>query len=217
MGIPGPNGRQRAGSRPRERQERAESSRFAFSCDPLLQQLRRQVRPVHRDVAGRAVAVARQRQVVERRRLRAERLRRRRSSSGRRGRAGRHVAHWSMLRVVGAVRLVAGEAVAGRSRDVVEDEGPALLGVAVQAGQLALARQLDGLAPCGRAGRGSRGTSSRRGRAGGRRACRGRTPRLRSVAGRAEGPGRLGEQVLASSRRPWIEWQERQLTAAVLA
>src|SRR5262249_34442105 len=89
-------------------------------------------------------AVPRKRQVVERRRLGPERV----------GRAGARVAGKTELidprpgehlRIVRSVRLMAGEAVPGRARPVIEDGGASLLGVTDQAWQLADARQCDRL------------------------------------------------------------------------
>ncbi len=97
-----------------------------------------------RDVAGRAVAVAGERQIVERGRLIPGRLR----SAGLRVAGEAELVDArpdQLLRVGRAVRLVAGEAVAGRAGDVVEHERPALLRVAGEAGELAVHRELDRL------------------------------------------------------------------------
>src|SRR6266545_3985420 len=94
-------------------------------------------------MAGRAVLIAGERNVVERRRLRAQRR------GGERRVALEaetiHAGASQTLVVGGAVRLVAGRAVTDDAVDVLEDEGSPLLGVAVHAGQLADAGQPQGL------------------------------------------------------------------------
>src|SRR5262249_34101919 len=92
----------------------------------LLEKLRREIRPVHGGVTGRAVAIPRGPQVVERRRLRTEsvggaRLRMAREAELIDSRPGEH------LRIVRAVRLMAGQAVSGRAGHVIENEGATLL------------------------------------------------------------------------------------------
>src|SRR5947209_276132 len=94
----------------------------------LLQQLRVAVGAVDRDVAGRAVLVARTAQVVERRRLRAEvRAANRRVTLDAELRDGRS---FQALRIRRAVRLVTRRAVSDRDRSVLEDERAALVRMA---------------------------------------------------------------------------------------
>src|SRR5215472_7672674 len=99
---------------------------------------------MHGRVAGRAVAIPRQGQIVKRRRLRAERV----CDAGARmagetelidARPGEH------LGIRRAVRLMTGETVSGGAGDMIENEGAAFLGVTVQARQLADPRQGHGL------------------------------------------------------------------------
>src|ERR1035437_8472762 len=89
----------------------------------LLQQLRRTLGTVHGDVAGRAVPVARQRDVVERRRLRAQspHPERRVTLETLRGDRG----PLQLVGVRGAMRNVAARAIAGDTVDVRIDEGTA--------------------------------------------------------------------------------------------
>src|SRR6266542_2224914 len=94
-------------------------------------------------MAGRAILVAGERDVVERRRLRAE-------GRGRERRVALEAETIDAgadqpLVVGGAVRLVAGRAVAHDAVDVLEDEGSPLLGVTLHAGQLGDAGQPQGL------------------------------------------------------------------------
>ena len=98
----------------------AECSHLGLS---LLQQLRRTLGTVHGDVARRAVPVARQRDVVERRWLRAQSPRRKRRVTLETLRGDRRPLQ--LVGIRGAMRNVAARAVAGDPVDVRIDEGTA--------------------------------------------------------------------------------------------
>src|ERR1035437_319259 len=89
----------------------------------LLQQLRRTLGTVHGDVARRAVPVARQRDIVERRRLRAQSPRRERRVTLETLRGDR--GPLQLVGIRGAMRNVAARAVAGDTVDVRIDKGTA--------------------------------------------------------------------------------------------
>src|ERR1017187_1209850 len=91
----------------------------------LLQELRRALRTVHGDVARRAVLIARQRDVVERRRLRAQGPRRERRVTLETLRGDRR-----SLQLVGIRGAMHVNGVAGDAVDVREDERTAHLRVA---------------------------------------------------------------------------------------
>src|SRR5664279_1757458 len=93
----------------------------------LLQQLRRTLGTVHGDVARRAVPVARQRDIVERRRLRAQSPRREPGVTLEALRGDR--GPLQLVGIRGAMRNVAARAVAGDTVDVRIDEGAAHFGV----------------------------------------------------------------------------------------
>src|ERR1035441_1275123 len=104
----------------------------------LLQELRRALRTVHGDVARRAVLIARQRDVVERRRLRAQGPRRERRVTLETLRGDRR--SLQLVGIRGAMWNVAARAVAGDAVDVREDERTAHLRVAGDAAGLAGSR-----------------------------------------------------------------------------
>src|SRR5512141_3183736 len=104
----------------------------------LLQEQRRALGTVHGDVARRAVLVARQRDVVERRRLRAQGPRRERRVTLETLRRDRRALQ--LVGVRGAMRDVAARAVAGDAVDVREDVRTADLRVAGDAAGLAGSR-----------------------------------------------------------------------------
>src|SRR5512143_496186 len=113
---------------------------------PSLEEGGGKVRAVNCHVTGRAVPVAWQRDVVERGGLRSERRRgeRRVALEAQLVDVRAH----QLLRIHGAVRLMARGAVPDDTRGGVrEDERPALLGVAVEAGQFAVAGPLQALLP----------------------------------------------------------------------
>src|ERR1017187_3430918 len=104
----------------------------------LLQELRRALGTVHGDVARRAVLISRQRDVVERRRLRAQSPRRERRVTLETLRGDRRPLQ--LVGIRGAMRNVAARAVAGDTVDVREDEGTAHLRVAGDAAGFAGSR-----------------------------------------------------------------------------
>src|ERR1039457_4037206 len=106
----------------------------------LLQKLRRALGTVHGDVAGRAVLISRQRDVVERRRLRAQSPRRERRVTLETLRGDRRPLQ--LVGIRGAMWNVAARAVAGDAVDVREDERTAHLRVAGDAAWFAASRLL---------------------------------------------------------------------------
>src|SRR5512143_281784 len=107
----------------------------------LLQELRRALGTVHGDVACRAVLVARQRDVVERRRLRAQSPRRERRVTLETLLGDRRPLQ--LVGIRGAMWNVAARAVAGNAVDVREDERTAHLRVAGDAAGFAGPRLSD--------------------------------------------------------------------------
>src|SRR6202030_686576 len=99
-----------------------------FSFRSLLEERRREVRAVNRDVARRAVAPAGQGEVVDRRRLGAEGVRRDPGVAFEAQLLDPRANE--LLRIRGAVRFMAPEAIGGRIRGqpgrVLEDERPSL-------------------------------------------------------------------------------------------
>src|ERR1019366_7307793 len=104
----------------------------------LLQKLRRALGTVHGDVAGRAVPIPRQRDVVERRRLRAQGPRRERRVTLETLRGDRRPLQ--LVGIRGAMWNVAARAVASNAVDMREDEWTAHLRVAGDAAGLASSR-----------------------------------------------------------------------------
>ena len=100
-----------------------------------LQQLRRSIRSVNRDVTGRAVLIARTRDVVERRRLRADRRHRHGrvtlQAELRYGRAAK------LFWVHRAVRFMTAQAIAYCIRAMLVDMSVAFVGVTSDARQIA--------------------------------------------------------------------------------